>query len=151
MNRAPLSASSASSRLFGLVLVLGGAFTGCGSTQDSRPDKWSYISPVIIQPSCATANCHSQLAERSGVVLDTVADGYQQLTQRHFVLPGDPQSSSLMALLRGKGSRRMPPDFPLPEVDIELIGAWIADGALWDGPGNQPGPLAGPSSSGATP
>jgi hypothetical protein len=144
MNRAPSSASSASSRLIGLVLVLGGVFAGCGSAEDSRPAKWSFISPVIIQPSCATANCHSQLAERSGVTLDTVADGYQQLTQRHFVLPNDPDGSALMALLRGQGSRRMPPDFPLPEVDIELIGAWIADGANWDGPGSEPGPLPSP-------
>lgn len=151
MNRAPLSVSSASSRVIGVLLVLGGVFAGCGSIEDSRPDKWSYISPVIIQPSCATANCHSQLAERSGVVLDTVADGYQQLTQRHFVLPGDPDNSALMALLRGQGSRRMPPDFPLPEVDIALIGSWIADGANWDGPGAEPGSLTSSLTSGGTP
>lgn len=144
MNRAALSASSASSRVIGVVLMLGGVLGGCGSTQDSRPDKWSFISPVIVQPSCATANCHSQLAERSGVMLDTTADGYQQLTQRHFVLPGDPDNSALMALLRGQGSRRMPPDFPLAEADIELIGSWIADGANWDGPGSEPGPLPTP-------
>jgi len=127
-----------------MVLVLGGVLTSCGSTEDTRPAKWSYISAVIIQPSCATANCHSQLAERSGVTLDTVADGYQQLTQRHFVVPGDPEGSALMALLRGQGSRRMPPDFPLPEVDIDLIGTWIADGANWNGPGSAPGPLPSP-------
>src|SRR3954466_8188194 len=123
MNRAPLSASSALGVL-GLVLVCGGVLTSCGTTEDSRPDKWSFISPVIIQPSCATANCHSQLAERSGVTLDTVADGYQQLIQRHFVRPGDPANSALMALLKGDGARRMPPDFPLPQVDIDLIGSW---------------------------
>jgi len=152
MNRAPLSASSASSRLVGLVLVLGGVLTSCGSSEDTRPDKWSFISPVIIQPSCATANCHSQLAERSGVVLDTVANGYQQLTQRHFVMPGDPDGSALMALLRGQGSRRMPPDFPLAEADIDLIGSWIADGAKWDGPGSEPGalPVAKPPTSGGS-
>jgi hypothetical protein len=147
MNRGPLSVSS---RFGGVMLVLGAILAGCGSTEDSRPAKWSFISPVIIQPSCATANCHSQLAERSGVTLDTVADGFQQLIQRHFVMPGNPDDSALMALLQGDGTRRMPPDFPLPEADIRLIGAWIADGANWDGPGNEPGPLA-TGASGATP
>src|SRR3569623_2413770 len=113
MNRAALSASSASWKWLAIVTILGASCGGCGATQDERPPKWSFISPVIVQPSCATANCHSQLAERSGVMLDTTADGYQQLTQRHFVLPGDPDNSALMALLRGQGSRRMPPDFPL--------------------------------------
>lgn len=136
-------------RLAGVALFFCGVLVGCGSTNDPRPDKWSFISPIIIQPSCATANCHSQLAERSGVMLDTVADGYQQLTQRHFVMPGDPDNSALMALLRGEGSRRMPPDFPLPEADITLIGSWIADGANWDGPGSEPGPL--PTPDGGTP
>jgi len=152
MNRAPSSASSASSRLIGLVLVVVGVLAGCGSAEDTRPAKWSFISPVIIQPSCATANCHSQLAERSGVVLDTTADGYQQLKSRHFVLPGDPDGSALMALLRGQGSRRMPPDFPLPEADIALIGSWIAAGANWDGPGSEPGdlPMAPPPKSGGS-
>src|SRR4051812_7484176 len=136
MSRGPLSVPSRAAALVLLALSLGGALSGCGSTADSRPDKWSFISTVIIQPSCATANCHSQLAQRSGVTLDTVADGYQQLMQRHFVMPGNPDGSALMALLRGQGSRRMPPDFPLPEVDIALIGAWIADRPKSEGPGS---------------
>src|SRR3569623_2764610 len=102
MNRAALSASSASWKWLAIVTILGASFGGCGATQVERPAKWPFISAGIVQPSCATANCHSQLAERSGVVLDTVADGYQQLTQRHFVTPGDPDNSALMALLRGQ-------------------------------------------------
>lgn len=134
---------------WGVGLALAAAVAGCGSTSDPRPAKWSYISPVIIQPSCATANCHSQLAARSGVVLDTVADGYQQLVQRNYVMPGSPDSSSLISLLRAQGSRRMPPDFPLPEEDVGLIASWIANGASWDGPGEAPPPLGG--GTGGTP
>ncbi|HEY4183812.1 MAG TPA: hypothetical protein VGP07_02035 [Polyangia bacterium] len=135
MSRAP---SSVQVSFAGVFVLLSGLLAGCGGAADSRPDKWSFISPVIIQPSCATANCHSQLAERSGVALDTVYDGYAQLLNRHFVMPNDPTSSALVALLRGQGSRRMPPDFPLPEADIQLIEGWIAAGAQWDGPGSAP-------------
>jgi len=112
--------------------VLALAVVGCGSSNDTRPKTWAFISPVIIQPSCATANCHSQLAQRSGVALDTAYDGWDQLVNRHFVKASDPEGSALIGLLRGQGSRRMPPDFPLPDADIELIAAWIADGAHWD-------------------
>src|SRR3954471_8322986 len=148
MSRGPLSGRSRAAAVVLAGLNLGGALSGCGSAADSRPDKWSFISTVIIQPSCATANCHSQLAQRSGVTLDTVADGYQQLVQRHFVMPGNPDDSALMALLRGEGSRRMPPDFPLPVADVNLIAAWISDGASWDGPGNLPPVLNAPGGNG---
>jgi len=120
------------SRRLGGALVLALAVVGCGSSADTRPKKWSFISPVIIQPSCATANCHSQLAQRSGVALDSAYDGWDQLVNRHFVKPSDSEGSALIGLLRGQGSRRMPPDFPLPDADIELIAAWIDDGAMWD-------------------
>ena len=125
---------------WGLVL----ASVGCGAGAETRPAKWSYISPAIIQPSCATANCHSQLAQRSGVVLDSTYDGYDQLVNRHFVIPGKPDSSALIGLLRGQGSRRMPPDFPLPDVDIKLIEDWIMAGAMWDSSGPQPAPSVTP-------
>jgi hypothetical protein len=55
------------------------------------------------------------------VVLDTRATAYNTLLDRHFVSPGDPGTSEMVALIRAQGSRRMPPDFPLPEADIELI------------------------------
>lgn len=119
-------------RHLGAALFVALAFAGCGGTVDTRPQKWSFISAAIIQPSCATANCHSQLAMRSGVALDSVYDGYDQLINRHFVKVGDPDGSALIGLLRGQGSRRMPPDFPLPDLDIALIANWIAAGATWD-------------------
>lgn len=118
------------------LAVLGAA--GCGSQDDTRPARWSYISTAIVQPSCATANCHSVLSQRSGVQLDTIKTGYYQLIARNFVLPGRPDDSAVMALIRGQGSRRMPPDFALPKDDIDLIAKWIANGAPWDGPGSAP-------------
>ena len=116
----------------GGALIVASVLAGCGGPADTRPAEWSYISAVIIQPSCATANCHSQLAQRSGVTLDSTFDGYDQLVNRHFVIPEKPESSALVGLLRGQGSRRMPPNFPLPDLDIQLIETWIEHGAKWD-------------------
>jgi len=120
------------------LLLPSGLLAGCGGANDTRDARWSYISTVIIQPSCATANCHSNLTQRSGVELDGVQDGYAQLINRFFVIPGHPEDSSLIALLRAEGTRRMPPDFPLPTDDIVLIEKWIAAGAIYTGPSPAP-------------
>jgi hypothetical protein len=114
------------------VLVITLVAAGCGSEKDERPAKWGYIYPAIIEPSCATASCHSRFAERSGVDLSDIVEARYQFVNRHFVTPFDPTTSQVMYLLRAQGSRRMPPDFPLPEVDIELIAKWITLGAKDD-------------------
>lgn len=121
-----------------LVGFLGAGAMGCGSEKDTRTPEWSYISATIVEPSCATANCHSVLRQRSGVDLSDRKIAYRQLVGRHFVIPTKPEVSALVQLLKGEGSRRMPPDFALPDDDIALIERWIADGAMWDGPGQAP-------------
>ena len=109
-----------------LVLVAAAAaLIGCGGADDTRPPRWSVISGTIIEPSCATVNCHSKIANRAGVDLHDRATGYADLVMRGFVVPGNPDQSALLYLLRGQGSLRMPPDAPLPEADIALIDEWI--------------------------
>ena len=100
---------------------------GCGSATDNRPAKWSFISATIIEPSCATANCHSAITQRASVDLSERNVAYQTLIDRRFLIPGDTtESSALFFLMNGQGSLRMPPDAPLPGADIDLISKWIA-------------------------
>ena len=114
----------------GLFLVaVAAAAIGCGTATDDRPPQWSFISPAITEPSCATVNCHSAIAQRGGVDLHDRASGYDSLKTRAFVNPADPDSSPVIFLMHAQGSIRMPPDQPLPEVDIQLIRTWIANGA----------------------
>jgi hypothetical protein len=101
---------------------------GCGGADDVRPAKWSFISATIIEPSCATANCHSDITQRASVNLSDRDVGYKTLIDRRFVLPGDmTNSSALLYLMNGQGSLRMPPDEPLPGADIDLISKWILE------------------------
>ena len=134
MHNPPMSPVRRSGRLKSTLLAaVAAAGIGCGSTTDDRPVKWSFISATIIEPSCATVNCHSEIADRAGVDLHDRATGYRDLTERRFVIPGDQTSSSaLLYLLRAQGSIRMPPDSPLPEADMVLIDNWIKAGALND-------------------
>ncbi|MFL5304345.1 MAG: hypothetical protein ACJ8F1_03990 [Polyangia bacterium] len=105
---------------------------GCGGSTDDRPAKWSFISATIMEPSCATVNCHSQVTVRGGVDLHARNIGYYTLINGFYVIPQNSDDSSLMYLLNASGALRMPPDNPLPAADIALIQKWIDDGAKND-------------------
>src|SRR5882757_5366422 len=62
------------------------ALAGCGKSTDDRPATWTFVSTAILEPSCATANCHSALAQRASVDLSTRAAGYHSLVDRKFVI-----------------------------------------------------------------
>ena len=109
----------------GALAAAASALAGCGSSSDVRPTQWSYIAPAIIEPTCATANCHSAFAARAGLDLSTRDTGYNMLLNRHFVIPGHSDTSEIIFLMTAIGAPRMPPDFPLPAADIELIARWI--------------------------
>lgn len=111
-----------------LVLVLLAGVVACTGDPSERPATWSYLHPAIIEPSCATSSCHSALVETAGVVLDDRDNSYEQLLELRFVVPGDP-ASALIPLLEGDERPRMPPDAPLPQADIDLVRAWIEEGA----------------------
>ena len=103
--------------LLGLALFFSvSGVSGCGGLKDERPAKWSYISATIIQPQCATVNCHSAIAMKGAK-----AGGYDF----HDVASGCASWSGTQVLRKNKGKvPRMPPDAPLPAADIELIEQW---------------------------
>ena len=153
---------AAVSRVFpwGLFGLGGAILVGCGI--DVRPAAWEYISPVILQPNCATASCHSRAAAVAGLDFSDPERGYTSLTglkvwvvdpsgtqgcmrwqqstvvcQRDFrplVTPFNPEQSRIVNMLRARGATRMPPDRPLHQADIELIEQWIRDGAFYRDP-----------------
>jgi hypothetical protein len=118
----------------------------CGGEEDTRDPAWGYISAAIIQPNCATSSCHSKAVAVAGLDLSTVDNGYISLVQlklaprgttkveppRPMVLPGNPDESRVMHMLRADGAKRMPPDRPLATADIDLVEQWILNGAKND-------------------
>ena len=156
-NPEPMSPGHSLTRFLGAVgfiaaLAASGLISGCGSEEDDRPAQWSYIYPAIIQPSCATASCHSDFTRRAGVNFGFSDEAYFQMVCRHFVTtcptaampspcPGQPSTSDpscparaaddsqVIHQMRAQGASRMPPDFALPDVDIRLMETWIANGA----------------------
>ena len=118
--------------------------SGCADVED-RPASWSYVYATIVRPNCTTSNCHTQPTSTAGLRFETRESAYNYLTgntcetigtpdpalavDHNFVVPFQPDSSKLMYMLRGQEVRNMPPDVPLPEVEIDLIAAWILEGA----------------------
>jgi hypothetical protein len=104
-------------------ILLAGAAAGC-IDPDDRPAKLSFIQPEILEPSCATANCHSATVARNGIDLSTIDGACLSLTEVS-------NYGTVSAFLEGHGPSvdypQMPPDVPLPHADIRLIETWLYD------------------------
>lgn len=124
------------------TILLATAMLAACAESDERPASWRYVHAAIIAPGCATAGCHSTLAATAAIDLSSAEGAYTFLTgricgepvgpgspPRNYVDPGSPAYSQLVYQLRGIGRRRMPPDVPLPEVEIALVERWIEEGA----------------------
>ena len=105
-------------RCLWLPLLFSGA-VGCGGLEDPRPPEWSFIYATIIQPQCATVNCHSAIAKKADIDLSERDVAY--CSSARLKIPG-------VLKMDTDRSRRMPPDSPLPAPDIELIDAWQTAG-----------------------
>lgn len=112
-------------------LAILASIAGCADPGE-RDANWDFIHAAIIEPSCATASCHSSLSKTAGVNLEDVDEAYDFLVSENdepgFVIPMD-ENSALLYLLNGNERKLMPPDGPLPKADIDLIKEWISQGA----------------------
>lgn len=100
------------------LVVLALVASGCGEEEDTRPARWSYIYPTLIQPACNTSGCHAKHTATFGFQLDTPEGAYinlvggmlagadQPFPPQSYVKPGRPDESRLLYLLRGR--RRLP-------------------------------------------
>ncbi len=136
----------------GVVAAGGGAGQGGGvetGTGGGSAKVLSFRKDVlpIVRTSCATGYCHADSIRAPMSLLDD--DAFAHLVNapskgcanhRPRVTPGQAgtRDSYLMAKLRGVDmcgdGKQMPPDHPLGAEQIELIGAWVAAGALENPP-----------------
>ena len=99
---------------------------GCGMSEDPRPATFEVVTLEILAPSCGQVQCHSTSTKTRDYAFDTLPAA--RLTLRELVGPTAAESR-IIGVMRGTESPRMPPDYPLPEVDIQLVATWIDAGA----------------------
>ena len=93
----------------------------------SQPSYREQVAP-ILQKNCL--DCHSSVAHRGGLILDS----YEALMKggKHgpAISPRDANGSRMIGMMEGKIDPQMPFNAdPLPESDIAAIRAWIDAGA----------------------
>jgi hypothetical protein len=99
-----------------ILLALAVGVAACGEEVDDRPASFQYIATYILAPSCGTVSCHSETTAIKGLEFDSLDGAWEAVN-----------SGDIVPLLRGDPFQ-MPPDQPLPEVDIQLIERWLANG-----------------------
>ena len=103
-------------------------------TAASRPIDFVRDIQPILETHCW--HCHGEDQQESGLRLDIrssmLAGGDYGLPA---VVPGDPEKSYLMEVIRHvDADMAMPPDGDkLPDASIHLLHRWIAEGAQWPG------------------
>lgn len=78
-------------------------------------------APAILKQYCG--DCHSPRARTSGFSIEHVLEPGAR--RGPAVIPGHPEQSPLVQLLKGELTPRMPMGKPLPAEDIATIEAWI--------------------------
>ncbi len=91
------------------------------------------VAPILVQ-SCIA--CHNPKKSESKYIMTTfaqLAKGGQQ-GEDITLIPGDPDASQLIEMLRPDGQPRMPyKQDPLPPEKIAVIERWVKEGAKYDG------------------
>ena len=126
------------------VLVACGPRAEPAPEPDRTPDEPAIgaFAPMagILEQSCATTGCHTAAQAAGQLVLspdvahgNTVNAPSAQLEGEVLVVPGDPDTSYLLAKIRGderiRGARMPIGRSPLTAEEEQIIADWIAAGA----------------------
>ncbi len=106
------------------------AQNGAAQPAAAKPDFVRDIQP-ILQAHCY--ECHGTQKTKNGLRLDVRASALKGGDNGPAIVPGDSGHSLVIRRLLGlDGEERMPKDKdPLAKAEIELIRAWIDQGAVW--------------------
>lgn len=111
------------------------------NAQDDATKPAFYTSKVkpILEAQCG--ECHMGTNRKGGLVIDTQAGLKKGGRDGAVIVPGDPENSLFVKLIRHEGPADdpmpMPPKKPkISDADIAVVSQWIAAGAVMpDSPG----------------
>ncbi|MBC8172375.1 MAG: hypothetical protein H7X71_00595 [Chitinophagales bacterium] len=100
------------------------------------PDSTYFANDVlpILVSNCAVSGCHDAESHEEGIVFSTYADIMESMIEEDdLIVPGDPFDSKMIeAILEDDADDRMPPppNTPLSGGEVDVLIAWIEQGAL---------------------
>ncbi len=87
------------------------------------------IRPLLV---ARCGNCHGEQKKQGDLRLDLRESVLGAKPGDGVVVPGKPDDSRLIQVIRyTPGETQMPPTGKIPAAEIELLTAWIRDGAFW--------------------
>ena len=105
------------------------------SPKASQPDPAEFYSTKvqpILQTNCY--RCHGGMNHRGGLTLDTKAGMMKGGHDGAVIVPGHPEQSLLIKLIRHEGPADdpmpMPPKSKISDADIATVTQWVQAGAV---------------------
>ncbi len=103
-----------------------------GVPAPNSPEFYTVKVQPIFQANCY--RCHAGMNHRGGLQLDSQAGIMKGGKEGAVIVPGHPESSLLMKLIRHEGPaddpRPMPPKSKLSDADIAAVEEWVKAGAV---------------------
>ncbi len=118
------------------VVIL--AATSAGSLGAVEPESIEYFE-THVRPLLATRcqACHNPQLKSGNVDLSSVEGFIMARDEAALVSTEEPDSSRLLAIVGYENRVKMPPGGKLPNEEIEVLRAWIRQGAVWPGAGRR--------------
>jgi mono/diheme cytochrome c family protein len=88
----------------------------------------THVQPLFLQ-TCTYAGCHGSDAPPNLVKLTSWGELMTTGAGTGVVIPGEPENSTLVFRIEGRGARMPPTGYPLNQNQISGIRTWIAEGA----------------------
>ncbi len=141
--------SLASAGLMTAVFASGIPALAGPTSQDSTPppatsaagDMYASQIQPIFKSQCY--KCHAGMFHRGGLKVDTPENILKGGRDGAILVPGHPEQSMLIRLIRHEGPPEnpmpMPPHSKLSDADIATVTKWIQEGAIMPGPSGQSG------------
>ena len=115
--------------------VLGGSGLRTGGAQpaSNTPAYYTEVVKPVLMTNCG--KCHFNMNHKGGLAMDTKALMMKGGRDGAVVVPGNPDNSMLVKLIRHEGPaddpKPMPPKSPkMSDADIAVVANWIKAGAV---------------------